>query len=97
MVRTILVTKVEHKITKEQKEVYGRYDAVKLENDGYVKRTVDPTDKRATLISLTELGEARAAELQDEKNEKLDKAFGNLTDDEKEQLIALLEKLTAEK
>lgn len=69
----------------------------KLENDGYVKRTVDPTDKRATLISLTELGEARAAELQDEKNEKLDKAFGNLTDDEKEQLIALLEKLTVEK
>jgi len=69
----------------------------KLENDGYVKRTVDPTDKRATLISLTELGEARAAELQDEKNEKLDKAFGNLTDDEKEQLIALLEKLTEAK
>lgn len=69
----------------------------KLENDGYVKRTVDPEDKRATLISLTELGEARAAEIQDEKNEKLDKAFGNLTDDEKEQLIALLEKLTADK
>ncbi len=69
----------------------------KLENDGYVKRTVDPTDKRATLISLTELGEARAAELQDEKNEKLGKAFGNLTDDEKEQLIALLEKLTTAK
>ena len=69
----------------------------KLENDGYVKRTVDPTDKRATLISLTELGEARAAELQDEKNEKLDKAFSDLTDDEKEQLIALLEKLTEAK
>lgn len=61
------------------------------------RRTVDPTDKRATLISLTELGETRTAELQDEKNEKLDKAFGNLTDEEKEQLIALLEKLTAEK
>ena len=69
----------------------------KLENDGYVRRTVDPADKRATLITLTELGEARTAELQDEKNEKLDKAFGKLTDDEKEQLIALLEKLTAEK
>ena len=69
----------------------------KLENDGYVKRTVDPTDKRATLISLTELGEARAAEIQDEKNEKLDKAFSNLTDDEKEQLITLLEKLTEAK
>lgn len=35
MIRTILVTKVEHKITKEQREVYGRYDAVKMENDGF--------------------------------------------------------------
>ena len=67
----------------------------KLQNDGYVKRTVDPEDKRATLITLTELGEARAAELQDEKSEMLGKAFANLTDGEKEQLIALLEKLTA--
>lgn len=69
----------------------------KLENDGYVKRTVDPTDKRATLITLTELGEARTAELSDERNERLDRAFGNLTDAEKEQLIALLEKLTEAK
>lgn len=35
MIRTILVTKVEHKTTGEQKEIYGRYDAVKLSNDGY--------------------------------------------------------------
>ena len=67
----------------------------KLESDGYVKRTVDPTDKRATLITLTELGEARAAELADERAEKMGKAFARLTDEEKEQLIALLEKLTA--
>ena len=67
----------------------------KLESDGYVKRTVDPTDKRATLITLTELGEARAAELADERAEKMGKAFAKLTDSEKEQLIALLEKLTA--
>ena len=66
----------------------------KLENGGYVRRTIDPEDKRATLIMLTELGEARTAELQDEKNDKLDKIFGNLSDDEKEQLIVLLEKLT---
>jgi len=66
----------------------------KLENDGYVRRTIDPEDKRATLIMLTELGEARTAELQDEKNDTLDKIFGNLSDDEKEQLIVLLEKLT---
>lgn len=65
----------------------------KLEGDGYVKRTVDPSDKRATLITLTEVGEARAAELADERAERLSKAFEALTDREKEQLIALLEKL----
>ena len=69
----------------------------KLESDGYVRRTVDPADKRATLITLTELGEARTAELSDERNERLNKAFGTLTDDEKEQLIALLEKITEDK
>jgi len=66
----------------------------KLENGGYVKRTVDPEDKRATLITLTEVGDARAAELADERQERFAKVFGGLTDEEKEQLIGLLEKLT---
>ena len=66
----------------------------KLEHDGYVRRTVDPDDKRATLITLTEVGEARAAELSDERNEQLAIVFEPLTDEEKEQLIALLQKLT---
>ena len=69
----------------------------KLENDGYVKRTVDPEDKRATLVTLTELGEARAAEIADERKEMFKGVFGNLTDDEKEQLLVLLEKLTEKK
>ena len=37
MIRTILVTEVE-RITEsgtERAEIYGRYDAVKLANDGY--------------------------------------------------------------
>ena len=68
----------------------------KLENDGYAERKVDPDDKRATLITLTELGAARAAELADEKNERFSKAFTALTDEEKNQLLKLLEKLTAE-
>ena len=66
----------------------------KLEHDGYVKRKVDPDDKRATLITLTEVGEARAAELADERGAKLSKAFEPLTDEEKEQLIVLLAKLS---
>lgn len=66
----------------------------KLEHDGYVKRKVDPDDKRATLITLTEVGQARAAELSDERQGKLSKAFEPLTDEEKEQLILLLQKLS---
>ena len=66
----------------------------KLQNDGYVMRTVDPDDKRATLIVLTELGEARAAEIADERQARFAGLFSALTEEEKEQLVALLEKLT---
>lgn len=68
----------------------------KLENDGYVERTIDQSDKRATLINLTELGAARAAELADDKNERFEKTFKALTAKEREQLLKLLEKLTAD-
>ena len=67
----------------------------KLEIAGYLERKVDPTDKRATLISLTEVGQARAYELQDERAERFGKLFGKLNDEEKAQLLALLEKLNA--
>ena len=66
----------------------------KLQSDGYIVRTVDPNDKRATLIRLTELGEARAAEIADERQAHFSKAFACLSAEEKEQLVSLLEKLT---
>lgn len=47
MIRTILVTTVEHKITKEVKEIYGRYDAVKLQKDGY--KIIDTCKRRYTM------------------------------------------------
>jgi len=68
----------------------------KLEKDEYLKREVDPDDKRATLITLTDLGKARAAELSDERNERFSKAFTALTEKEKDQLLKLLEKITAD-
>ena len=68
----------------------------KLEKDKYVSREVDPDDKRATLIKLTDLGKARAAELADERNERFSKAFTALSDKEKDQLLKLLEKLTTD-
>ena len=65
----------------------------KLEENGYILREVDPADKRATLIRLTEKGRARASELTDEKEGQLKKLFAHLSEEEKETLIALLEKL----
>lgn len=60
MIRTILVTKVENKITKEQKEIYGRYDAVKLQKEGY--KILD-TFKRKYTMSDTEFAmRAKVAE-----------------------------------
>lgn len=47
MIRTILVTKVINKITKEEKEIYGRYDAVKLEKDGY--KVLDTCKRKYTM------------------------------------------------
>ncbi len=65
----------------------------KLEAEGYAVRTVDPDDKRATLITLTEVGKARAYELEDERKERFSKLFTVYTEKEKEQLLKLLEKL----
>ena len=65
----------------------------RMESEGYVKRTVDPADKRATLITLTDVGQARAYELEDERHEKFAALFGVLTEEEKTQLLSLLKKL----
>lgn len=47
MIRTILVTKIENRITKEVREIYGRYDAVKLEKDNY--RILDSFKRKYTM------------------------------------------------
>ncbi|MBB1079179.1 MarR family transcriptional regulator [Limosilactobacillus sp. STM2_1] len=65
----------------------------KLEDDGYIKRTVDPTDKRATLIFLTDLGKARASEIKDQQQKMFGHLFDNLTSSEKEELSRLLDKI----
>ena len=64
-----------------------------LETGGFVERNIDPTDKRATLITLTEKGRTRAHELQDERKEKLTQLFSPLTEDEQKELFRLLNKL----
>ena len=68
----------------------------KLEADRYIERTVDPADKRATLITLTEKGKARAWEVMDERAAYAENIFRSLTEDEKKTLLDLLDKITAE-
>jgi len=68
----------------------------KLEDDGYLVRTIDPNDKRATVLKLTEMGKVRASEIRSERDLFLDDYFGKLTDDQKQALSDLLDKLMKE-
>ena len=69
----------------------------KLEFTGYLKRLPDPNDKRATLLILTEKGQARAAEVEDERKDMIRDFFAPLSEEEKETLSLLLDKLLAER
>lgn len=60
---------------------------------GFIVRREDPEDKRATLLLLTEAGRERALQFKEERKKALEEGFKNLTEDEKEQLLALLKKL----
>jgi DNA-binding MarR family transcriptional regulator len=49
-----------------------------LEGDGWVTRGPHPTDRRATLVSLTEKGSAATGKLADERQEAAQSLFGDL-------------------
>lgn len=68
----------------------------KLEDDGYITRMIDPVDRRATVLRLTEMGRVRAHEVSREKEQFLDVYFGKLTDEEKQTLSDILDKLMSE-
>jgi len=61
----------------------------RLQADGLVRRIPHPTDRRATLVEITEAGSA----LQDEATKSvtdIDFGLAGLTDDQQDQLTALL-------
>jgi DNA-binding MarR family transcriptional regulator len=63
-----------------------------LEDDGYVARRRDPTDRRRHLVEMTPQGE-QALEVAEEKLETLeDQVIGNLSPDERATLAELLRK-----
>lgn len=65
----------------------------KLVEDGYLIREADEADKRAVVLKLTEKGQARADEIRVEREAVLAELFSRLTDDEKQTLSDLLDKL----
>ncbi|MBO4836206.1 MAG: MarR family transcriptional regulator [Clostridia bacterium] len=69
----------------------------RLESDHYLERRANPDDRRSTLIVLTEKGRARAWEVQDERRQAAAGFCSGLTEEEKDTLIRLLDKLLDER
>lgn len=65
----------------------------RLVEDGYVERKADDDDRRAKTLFLTEAGKKRAEYMLDQITLVVDSLFVNLDNDEKCQLIRLLDKL----
>ncbi len=69
----------------------------RLEAERYLERCANPDDKRSTLVKLTEKGRARAYEVSDERQARAAAFSANLSEEEKDALIALLDKLLADR
>lgn len=65
----------------------------KLENAGYIKRTPSEKDRRTANIELTEIGKVVAAEARKQRICRHEEMFSCLSEDEKEELLSLLEKV----
>ena len=84
---------------KELIEITGRTSATlseqldSMEQNGLIVRTRNEQDKRNVDVTLTTFGQSAAKEARAYRLSKAETRFGFLTDEEKEQLLALLSKL----
>ena len=67
----------------------------KMEDHGLITREADPGDARGLIVTITEAGRAKAMALNSEKTEKAKKLFTALSEEEKEQLAGMLDKIQA--
>lgn len=65
----------------------------KLEDDGFITKSIDPSDKRNMILALTPKGEAEAFRMQQVREQIADKAFSRITNEEKNVLLEILTKL----
>lgn len=68
----------------------------KLESAGLVRRTLSKTDRRTTDVQLTETGEQQAREALRQRKMRHQEMFSCLSEEEKEILLTLTEKLNAD-
>ncbi len=68
----------------------------KLENAGLIHRTPSAEDRRTAEINLTEIGIEKAHEAAHQRKKRHQEMFSALSEDEKETLLNLLEKLNAD-
>jgi MarR family transcriptional regulator, lower aerobic nicotinate degradation pathway regulator len=69
----------------------------RMARSGLVERRPHPQDRRAHLIFLTDYGKGLAPELTSIANQTLDRFTAGLTDQDKQQLIRMLEILRGDK
>lgn len=68
----------------------------KLESMGYISRTPNETDRRTVDIVLTESGKIAAAQASAQRRQRHGEMFFCLSDDEKKELLMLLEKVNTD-
>lgn len=69
----------------------------RLEDDGFILRVPSEQDKRVILVSLSEQGRQRAQEVEAARAEQSSAFFSVLSQEEREQLFLLLQKLLERK
>jgi DNA-binding MarR family transcriptional regulator len=67
-----------------------------LESAGLVERRPDPTDRRATLVAVTDEGRAVLAEADRQRRRHADELLGRLEPAERDELLRLLHRLVDE-
>lgn len=68
----------------------------KLEHAGLIMRTSSAEDRRTAVVSLTEEGKRQALEAGEQRNRRHEEMFSCLSEQEKMQLLTLLEKINQE-
>lgn len=68
----------------------------KLESAGYIERTPSETDRRTADVALTAAGKTAAAQAKEERIRRHEQMFSCLSENEKKQLLFLLEKVNAD-